>query len=136
MFLFVKMKKSYACLITSSPSDTLATQDAIVLIKQLLENGNLIDHVFFYCEGVHHANHLNKPLGDEFNANQAWAALANEYNIPMLVCVTSALRRGVVDSETATQEGLSQHNLAVPFQQVGLGEFFTRLHSVDNLVQL
>ena len=51
MFLFVKMKKSYACLITSSPSDTLATQDAIVLIKQLLENGNLIDHVFFYCEG-------------------------------------------------------------------------------------
>jgi tRNA 2-thiouridine synthesizing protein D len=54
----------------------------------------------------------------------------------MLVCVTSALRRGVVDSETATQEGLSQHNLAVPFQQVGLGEFFTRLHSVDNLVQL
>ena len=130
------MKKKYACLITSAPSDTLATQDAIALIEQLINDGSVIDHLFFYCDGVLNANHLSKPLGDEFNPYAAWAKLSNDHDIPLLVCVTSALRRGIVDQDTAQQEGFEQYNLQAPFQQVGLGEFFTRLHTVENLIQL
>ena len=94
-----------------------------------------VDNVFFYMDGVHNANNFNRAATDEFNALHAWQDINNELQIPLLVCITAAEKRGVIDQELREQYDLDGVNLNTPFEQVGLGDFFERLHEVDKLVQ-
>ncbi|MBT0586338.1 sulfurtransferase complex subunit TusD [Alteromonas oceanisediminis] len=116
---------SVSVLITTTALNTLTSQDAVDFVRYVLSNKGGVEQVFFYQDGVDHANALRRPLGDEFNATRAWHALAEDFSVPLLVCVTAAERRGIVEDKSS----------AFPFKQVGLGEFFSRLHQSDKLVQ-
>ena len=104
-------------------------------MRGVLESGDEIDNIFFYADGVHNANVYTHPVSDEFNAYEAWCCLAVSAKTSLMVCITAAERRGIVDDELAEQYDLLGANLKAPFQQVGLGDFFEKLHKVDKLVQ-
>ncbi|GEA08549.1 hypothetical protein KUL42_33100 [Alteromonas sp. KUL42] len=72
---------------------------------------------------------------DELYAYNEWKALAENHKITLLVCITAAVKRGVVSEQEAIENGLSIANLVSPFEQAGLGEFFSELHNCDRLVQ-
>lgn len=126
---------NYSLLITSAPYEGQETNRSLALARCLLADGHHVSNVFFYGRGVLHANDFMLESGDEFFPRKHWVALAKDHQIPLLVCVTAAIKRGVVSSQEAEENGLPGSNLRAPFEQVGLGAFFTALHTCDKLVQ-
>lgn len=91
--------------------------------------------MFFYQEGVLNASSLILPANDEVDITKQWQDLAQRHDIELETCVAAALRRGVIGEDEASQHQLKQHNLAVGFQQAGLGGLATALLKFDRVVQ-
>ncbi len=125
----------YSILITSSPFDGDAALRALGFIQGVIDNGDVVNNVFFYSEGVHHTNSLMLNTGDELFVLDDWKALADAHNIKLLVCITAAVKRGIVSELEAKENGIAYANLSAPFEQAGLGEFFSALHACNRLVQ-
>ena len=126
---------TYSILVTQAPSDSQLPYSAIQFCHALVKAGHAIDNIFFYGPGVYNANRLQSPSQDEINIYQQWCDIAHLSGAHLLVCVTAALKRGIVDSAEASQLGLDAHTITTPFKQSGLGDFFTALHHCDGLIQ-
>lgn len=127
---------TFSLLVTKPPYDSEHALKAVRFCENLLRSGHLVDHVFFYQGGVHNANCLITPPSDEVNLYRSWTQLLCLHpTLKLLVCVTAATKRGLVDSTYATEIGLPQFTIQAPFEQAGLGDFFTRVHECEQLVQ-
>lgn len=126
---------NYSILLTSPPYHGDAARRVASFIDGVLENGDTVDNVFFYGEGVHHCNHFAVPSGDEFYPYEYWVQLSASQHTALLVCITAAVKRGIVSVDEAKENGVDGANLVAPFQQAGLGEFFSALHNCNRLVQ-
>ncbi len=93
-----------------------------------------VTQVFFYQDGVTQANSLSSPLADEFDAVQAWAELAEQYNIDLVVCISAAERRGVIDDEQREEFAKPAANLHAKFRIQGLGAMHDATLSADRTV--
>ncbi|WP_019671967.1 sulfurtransferase complex subunit TusD [Psychrobacter lutiphocae] len=90
--------------------------------------------VFFYADAAHTANVLRWQTADRDNLMQQWSALSQQFNQRLPVCVSTALTRGVVDTDNAGRHKLSADNLADGFELVGLGELATALAEADKVI--
>lgn len=128
------MSYTISVLITSSPEAQNQSLNALRYCREMLNQGLSINQIFFYQAGVNHANGLI--VGNSgLNIRRKWEELAQQFALPLLVCVGAASKRGIIDEDGAKQYGLTNYSLYPPFEQVGLGEFFTKLHDSDKLVQ-
>jgi tRNA 2-thiouridine synthesizing protein D len=125
----------FSILITSSPFHGDSAMRALAFINGVIANGDKVNNIFFYSDGVYHANSLMLDTGDAFSTYKAWSKLSTEHDVTLLVCITAAVKRGIVSQQEADDNGIGFANLQSPFVQAGLGEFFTSLHSCNNLVQ-
>lgn len=116
------------------PYGSQSASSAFQFCKEAVENGHHIVGVFFYQHGVLNGNQLVSPTTDETNLPQHWAALAHKYKFPLEVCISAALRRGVVDQSEAQQLALTQFNLTTPFVLSGLGQLAELSAQCDRLV--
>ena len=91
--------------------------------------------VFFYGPGVHVANELSTPAGDEFKLTQAWQALAKQNQVELIVCSAAAQRKGILDQAEAEYHGKQSYNLANGFRIGGLAEYAQLQSQVDRVVQ-
>ena len=107
---------------------------AIKFTESVLKAGHQVSKVFFYQDGVSHANQLICPASDEYNVNKSWQALAKKYDIELVCCVSAALRRGVVAEVEANEEDLEQYNVSPPFIMAGIGELVTGIEKADKVV--
>ena len=99
-----------------------------------LQQGHDIAQVFFYQDAASVGNRLSVTLGDEFNGYEAWSKLAQEYSIPLKVCVSSAERRGVLNHQQSTEFDKQSFNLGDAFEISGLGELHDSSVECDRLV--
>lgn len=120
-------------LITSSPHSHQGKK-ALDTAKELLEK-NVPVLVFFYGDGAYTANRLIWQTADVPSIPHAWCALAQEYNLKLPVCVSTALARGVSDKENAKRHGLTSENLLTPFYLVGLSELLLQITDDTTLIQ-
>ncbi|MDO6569052.1 sulfurtransferase complex subunit TusD [Alteromonas sp. 1_MG-2023] len=125
----------YSILVTSSPYEGTHAQRAVTFVKSAIAQGHTVNNIFFYGQGVHHANGFMVEVGDEFYPIKAWQSLKNDHDITLLLCITAAVKRGVIGEQEAASAGLPAANVADGFEQAGLGEFFTALHDCDKVVQ-
>lgn len=116
-------------LITSAPSSIYAWH--ALGLAQALQHKNQPFRVFFYQEGVMVANALQWQPDDQRSLYQAWQCM----NIPLPVCVSAALARGISDAENTQRHQLAQHNLAQGFELVGLGELADAVQSCQRMLQ-
>lgn len=130
-----KQKIKFSIVVTGGPYGSQSASSAYQFCAAALLAGHQISGVFFYQEGVLNANQLVSPATDEVNLPDFWAALANQYQFPLEVCVSASLRRGVVDQQEAEQLALSQFNLKPPFVLSGLGQLAVLSANCDRLVQ-
>ena len=128
----------FTLIVTKSPFDSRNAESAIAFCRAAFARGDTVEQVFFYQSGVHNASHLLASPTDEYACKDAWLKLSKKYEIRLNVCVGAASRRGVLDGLSATQIGLSknQANLVLPFEQVGLSEYFASLAKGNINVQL
>lgn len=116
-------------LITSAPSSIHAWH--ALGLAQALKAKNQSFRVFFYQDGVSVANNLQWVPDDQRNLTSEWQKLG----IPLPVCVSAALARGITDLENAQRHYIQTHNLADKFDLVGLGELADAVQSSERLIQ-
>jgi tRNA 2-thiouridine synthesizing protein D len=112
----------YSLLVLGSPYSDQSVGTALRFAKAALNKGHQLYRVFFYHNGVNCGNQLITPPQDEINLPAQWAELARQHDIDLVVCVASALRRGVLDNNEARRHEKPGGNLAEGFEISGLGQ--------------
>ncbi|MDK9739891.1 sulfurtransferase complex subunit TusD [Vibrio sp. D404a] len=126
---------TYTLLVNGSIYGSQSAKNAYQFAMALIERGHQLKSVFFYQDGVSNGSALTVPANDEFDLAGAWQELATQHDVRMETCVAAALRRGVVSQEEANQHQLESHNLAVGFEQAGLGSLAEAMLTQDRVVQ-
>lgn len=126
------MKFSIA--IYGGPTDSQAPLSALHFAKAVLSSGHELYRVFFYNEAVLVANALTVVPQDELNLNQAWSAFSESHNVELIVCIASALRRGMLNESEAIRYEKSNYNVSPAFTISGLGQLIDAGIQSDRLV--
>ncbi|AMG68032.1 sulfurtransferase complex subunit TusD [Providencia stuartii] len=126
---------TYCLLVTGPAYGTQQAASAYQFAHALLEEGHCLKTLFFYSEGVTNANALTSPANDEFNLVKAWQQLAQKSGCEMHICVSAALRRGVVDKEQAELLSLAVSNLGDGFIMSGLGSLAEAMMTADRTIR-
>ncbi len=124
-------------LITKDPSHPLAyvaLRYAKALLNETDENKKPALQLFFYADSAHLANRLRWQSADQLDLTQQWQKLARTHGLALPVCVSTALSRGVSDSENSARHQLTGDNLADGFTLVGLSELAMMLQDDNRLI--
>ena len=113
-----------AVVVTTPPYSNL-TITAIDYVEAALASGVEVIGVFFYQDGVIHANKNVTVVSDEYQAIQHWTRLHQQYQLPLHLCITAAEKRGI-QCEEGTDE---------IFIISGLGELVELSTKATRLVQ-
>ncbi|HSG60410.1 MAG TPA: sulfurtransferase complex subunit TusD [Pseudomonadales bacterium] len=108
--------------IYSAPITSRAPYQALAFARAWLATGHTIERVFFYADGVFTGAASSAPPRDEFDAHREWQQMALAHNLDLVLCISAALRRGVIDTHEATRFQRPVHNLGDGFRLGGLGE--------------
>ena len=101
----------FALQINASPYHSSASLTAYRFAAEVLTQHHEIFRIFFYHDGIYHALKSANPPDDEFSLFKSWSELALKYNIDLVVCISAAQRRGLIDE-----------NVAAGFRLGGLGQ--------------
>jgi len=124
----------YSLAVYGSPYTHQSSDTAYHFAVQALIQGHQIFRIFFYHDGVYNATRLAVPPQDEINIPDRWSQLAKENGIDMVVCIASAIRRGVLNKEEARRYDKDAHNLASNFTISGLGQLIDAALNSDHLI--
>lgn len=124
----------FALAIYAAPFSAQASQTALHFTEELLAQGHEVVRVFFYQDGVHTGNQLATPAQDEQNITEAWRALTRAHNLDVVVCIATALKRGILNDEEAQRYQQPASNLAPEFALSGLGQWVEALVHADRVV--
>jgi len=113
----------FGILVNEGPFTHQASDISYRFAEAVLARGHEIYRVFFYGDGVYNSNRLSEPQTDDRNPVALWSKLGQEHGIDLVVCIASALRRGIKD------EVLEQG-----FRISGLGQLIEAGIQADRLV--
>lgn len=124
----------YSLLVLSSPCSGQTSATAAKFAESLLAKGHSIHRVFFLDDGVMAgASSLVLPQ-DESSTVQRWAELHQCHGIDLVLCVSSALKRGVLDaaeSKRYERESVTAHPA---FEISGMGQLVDGCNASDRLI--
>ena len=112
----------YTIVILGAPYASNAPSSALSFCNALIKNNHSIYRLFFFGQAVHVANSLSAPPRQETNINAAWQSFISTHKLDSVVCIASALRRGVLDEGESARHEKSGANLLAPHELSGLGQ--------------
>jgi len=124
----------FTIVIYSAPCSSQSATSAWQFCSALLDGGHSIYRLFFYHDGVHNNSQLSVPAQDEINLPLQWAKLIKRHQIDAVSCVSSALKRGVLDAMEAQRYEKSCHNLSDSAELSGLGQLIDACIASDRVV--
>ncbi|MCL1088842.1 sulfurtransferase complex subunit TusD [Shewanella profunda] len=113
---------------------TSASVNALRFTQAALMGGHQVVCVFFYQDGVYNSTDFSLPASDEYDVVEHWQQLAVQHRVPLVNCVSAALRRGIVSEQDANENALNHWNVSQSFIMGGLGELITSIESADRLI--
>lgn len=113
---------TFTLLIQGAPYSSQASVSALHFCNAVLASGHEIYRLFFYQDGVHNASALVVPPQDELHLPHTWQQLVQTHGIDAVVCVASALKRGLLDEQEAGRYAKPAANLLSGFTIGGLGQ--------------
>lgn len=121
-------------MVTGSPVSQQAAQSALSFCEAALSAGHQIYRVFFYEDAVYVGSALSVSPQDERNLNVAWSEFVQRHQLDAVICVASALKRGILNNSEATRYQKPAANLAAGFELSGLGQWVDACLSSDRVV--
>lgn len=125
---------SFTIVVHGAPYTSQAAHSALQFCRAVLLGGHGVHRLFFYQDGVHNASALIVPPQDELHLPQAWQALVAAHGLDAVVCVASALKRGILDEGEAGRYGKTACNLLPGFSIGGLGQLVEATLASDRVV--
>ncbi len=125
----------YAIQISAGPHESNVAYSAFQFIQAALEKGHEIFRVFFYQQGVYHAFNYAIAPDDELQMTKKWSALAADYDIDLVVCISAAQRRGLLSDDEAKRQGKQDQDLAEGFRISGLGQLLEATLLADRVIE-
>ncbi|HDZ09797.1 sulfurtransferase complex subunit TusD [Pseudohongiella sp.] len=120
--------------IHAAPGTSQGAQTALTFCQAALDAGHQIYRLFFYEDGVHNAHALAVWPQDERDLNAAWATLIRDHRLDAVVCVASALKRGVLNTDEAARYEKNAASLEPSFEISGLGQWVDACLHSDRVV--
>jgi tRNA 2-thiouridine synthesizing protein D len=124
----------YSLVVLSSPTGGLNSRNAAEFAHSAIERGHSIHRVFFLDEGVFAGSNTTVALHDQANPVERWVELAEKYAVDMVLCVTSALRRGVLDENESSRNDKPGPSAHPAFQISGLGQLVDAITESDRMI--
>ncbi len=124
----------YAIQVNSSPYQSNSGDMAYQFIKAALEMGHEIVRIFFYQEGVYHAFRYATAPDDEVQMVTRWTQLAQAYDLDLVICISAAQRRGLLEQGEAKRQGKQDNDVAEGFRIAGLGLWVEAMLAADRFV--
>ena len=120
----------FSIVIYAAPYSTEAAASALRFAESLIQQEHELYRLFFFGDGVHNASKLTVVAQDEINLQLQWSKLIEEHDIDSVICVSSALRRGVLDQTEADRHELGIASAYESSEVAGLGQLIdASLHS-------
>lgn len=125
----------FMLLVTGPAYGTQQAISAYLFAKAIFNQKHILSSIFFYKEGVLNGNFLTIPSNDEFNLIKKWEEMYIKNNTSLYICISSSLRRGVINKKEAKKCFLPHWNLQKNFKLIGLLKVANKLMKCDRLVQ-
>ena len=116
----------YTISVKASPQDSAATKTVIDLIYELLERKHRIERVFFQHDGALQALSTRETAAEQEHLLYLWKSLA-DLGIELAVCISSAAKRGVSETNNSLAEG---------FELVGLGQLISAIEASERYIEV
>ncbi|WP_339725074.1 sulfurtransferase complex subunit TusD [uncultured Paraglaciecola sp.] len=126
---------SFTLLVTSAPFSQQNAYSAYRFALAAVQSKHKVNGIFFYQSGTLNASSLQVIPSDEFNLFDAWQKFSLEHQVPLMVCVSAASKRGIITTEDARDSDNPHFSLTAPFESVGLGELANLINDSDRLMQ-
>ncbi|MDP2378911.1 MAG: sulfurtransferase complex subunit TusD [Pseudohongiella sp.] len=121
-------------MVTGSPVSQQSAQTALSFCQAALSAGHQIYRIFFYEDAVQLGSALNVAPQDERNLNAAWSEFIKQNQLDAVICVASALKRGILNNSEASRYQKPAANLAEGFDISGLGQWVDACMNSDRVV--
>jgi tRNA 2-thiouridine synthesizing protein D len=125
---------TFSIIIQGAPYSSQASLSALNFSKAVLESGHQIYRLFFYQDGAHNASALIVPPQDEIHLPKSWQNLISASKLDAVVCIASALKRGIVDAGEAERYELPVGNMLPGFTIGGLGLWLDATLNSDRIL--
>jgi tRNA 2-thiouridine synthesizing protein D len=124
----------YALVVMSSPASGQAALSAARFAQGVLARGHSIRRVFFLDAGTANGSAAATFPQDEVDRLQPWVELAEQHRVELILCITSALRYGMLDDTEAGRHGTAAATIHPAFTISGLGQLVDAAACADRLV--
>jgi tRNA 2-thiouridine synthesizing protein D len=124
----------FSIVIHSAPYSSEGAHSALRFCQALLSEGHEVYRLFFFRDGVHNLNQLAVVGQDEQSLQAEWDKLIEKFEIDAVACVTSALKRGVIDLQEARRYEKPASNLSERASISGLGQLVDALQNSDRVL--
>jgi len=124
----------YSLLVTSSPCSGQSSATALEFARAVLSRGHEIQRVFFLDEGTHAGSSNTVTPQDEASTTDQWGELAELHSLELLLCVSSALKRGLLDASEAERYEKNAVTIHAAFEIAGMGQLVDASMNSDRLI--
>ena len=118
----------------SSPVSGLCSRTALEFARCVIDRGHVLKRVFFLDAGTVTSSSKCIFPQDEADPFQTWEALARLQNVELIICVSSALRHGMLDTTEAKRHERGQSTIRPGFTISGLGQLVDACASSDRII--
>ncbi|NJN52829.1 MAG: sulfurtransferase complex subunit TusD [Gammaproteobacteria bacterium] len=123
-----------AVVVYGSPTAGRSHQSALRFLRAAVEAGHAIVRVFFYHDAVLIGSALSVAPQDEADIGAEWESLARDSGIELCLCISAAIRRGILNESEAQRYERSAHVLRPAFEIAGLGQLAAAVIDADRVV--
>lgn len=125
---------NFTLVVNAAPYSSEAAHTALKFARALLRADHDIYRIFFFGDGVHNTNRFAVTAQDEDNVQLSWDQLIRDNDIDSVVCVTSALKRGVIDEGEAKRHEIQGSSILPSSSIAGLGQLVDATSKSDRVV--
>lgn len=125
---------TFALMVLGAPVSSQSPQTALAFARAAVTNGHRVLRVFFFHDGVHCGSDLAIAGAEQSPLATQWSEFAAQENIDLVVCVASALKRGIIDADESRRYNKPNGNLTPGFNLSGLGQWIDACINADRVV--
>jgi len=124
----------YSLLVLSCPTSGNCTQTAAAFAQCVIARGHSIHRVFFLDAGTYTGAAAAVFPQDEADRIKPWLELAQQHAVELILCISSALKRGMLDQSEARRYEKQASTVHPAFTISGLGQLVDACANSDRLI--